>query len=185
MCGAQGWGRLYFSTEYTNEVVALRAEEARQSILLRVPDQVLVVPAEPLRLLASSPPLPIAGRTVVAANTALWRIEVFNQLVIEQTIFNAGILTELDDPSTPHARLEVIAKAAASMSETVHEAGIGRANATGGWYWELQSAVEANIDALEKQLSLGRRYRQEASFIVLDLAVGIFVVLVAIAAIVD
>jgi hypothetical protein len=64
-------------------------------------DQVFVVPTEPLARLATTPPSPglISQDTVAAANTALWRLHVFNQLVGLQTAFNAGCVGEVGDPA--------------------------------------------------------------------------------------
>jgi hypothetical protein len=178
--GGPGWGELYFSKIYTPEVHVERTEETRQRIMARHFDQVFVVPAEPLRLLATASPDPISPRTVAAANTALWRIEVFNQLVLEQTAFNAQIAAELTDRSTTSSKLEDLAQAAVLLSRMVHGDGIGDANASGGWYRELKNAVQANIDELEQRLSVARRYLDERLLIVLDVAL-VSVVVAAVA----
>ena len=159
---SRGWGEVYFSTDYTPTVAGQRAEGAKLRILgRRFPDQVLMVPADPLKLLATTAPRPITRRTIAAANTALWRVEAFNQLVLQQTIFNAWIIHELSERSTPEFRREEIANAAALLSEEVHRTGIGRANAQRGWYRELKDAVEANIKDLDERIRLVPRYLEE------------------------
>jgi hypothetical protein len=177
--GGPGWGELYFSKVYTLEVHGERTEETRQRIMSRHFDQVFVVPAEPLRLLATASPDPISPRTVAAANTALWRVEVFNQLVFAQTAFNAEIAAELTDRCTTESGREDLAEAAALLSGMVHGDGIGGANAPGGWYRELKDAVESNINELEQRISLVRRYLDERILIALDVALVSIVVTAA------
>jgi hypothetical protein len=177
---APGWGELYFSKIYTPDVHASRSEYTRERIRNRELDQVFVVPPEPLRLLATTSPGPISGRTVAAANTALWRVEVFNQLVLGQTMFNAGIAAELKARSTSDGRLEDLGTAAAAMSAMVHADGIGAAQAPGGWYRELKEAIAANIDDLESRMSLPRRYFEERLFVVFDFVVLALVIVAAV-----
>ena len=89
-------------------------------------DLVFVVPTEPLEHLARAAPQTgfISVETVSAANVALWRLQVFNQLVGQQTLFNALNAAEITNRSLDPERKAALAEAARGMSFTVHRHGI-------------------------------------------------------------
>ncbi len=125
-----GWGNNYFAKDYEGELLVLREAETRRMIGERVPDQVFVVPTEPLARLASTSPSPglITERTVSVANFALWKIGVFNQLAEKLTAWNVQHAAEIVDPETPPERRRVLEHAAARISHELHGYGVG-----GGW----------------------------------------------------
>jgi hypothetical protein len=113
-------------------------------------DQVFVVPTEPLEKLATSDAGGdlISVVTVAAANHALWRVHVFNQLVLQQTIFNAVTHSELRDAETTDARKEAIGQSARIISQVLHHYGVDGAASPGGWYERLKNALAADIEKL-------------------------------------
>jgi hypothetical protein len=149
----RGWGEVYFSTIYDGRTAALRANETRKAVEARGWDQVFVVPTEPLELLATSAAADlISEETVFAANFALWRVGVFNQLVQKQTQFNARHAAEMVDPATTEGRLRALGVAASNITESIHFDGIGTASAEGGWYARLTAAVTRDVDRLTQLL---------------------------------
>jgi hypothetical protein len=118
------WGRHYLHTIYTDEVAKERANKTRELVMMRGIDQVLVVPTEPLAMLATVAPHPglIEPTTVAVANTALWRVGVFNQLVQQMADFSAAHAVEITSNATEWERREDIAAAAMSRSYFVQRA---------------------------------------------------------------
>jgi hypothetical protein len=152
---AVGWGQIYFSTTYTEEVAKQRARNTRDLVNMRGIDQVLVVPTEPLALLATTSPQPglVESETVATANFALWRVHAFNQLVRQMTDFNSQHAVEITSADTDLQRREEIAAAAMSLSLFVHLDGIGQAwarfpDGSVGWYRALVEAVAKNLGDL-------------------------------------
>src|SRR5262249_40499126 len=92
-----GWGQLYFRNGYTEKRAMERAAETRAIVMDRGIDEVFVVPTEPLATLATSSPRKglIAQETIAIANFVLWRLRVFNQLVLQLTDFNTRHFAEL------------------------------------------------------------------------------------------
>jgi hypothetical protein len=150
-----GWGERYFSTVYDEDGAIKRARRTGElTSKKRAIDQVFVVPPEPLQSLAATVGSErglISERTLVAANFALWRVHVFNQLVDQLSRFNARHVAEIKDKATTPTRRRVLARASVALSKMLHGEGIGRANAEGGWYRELKSAVSENVDTLHDQ----------------------------------
>src|SRR5262245_44282113 len=183
--GAPGWARSAFAIRYDDAQVLARARVASEAVRQGLLDHVFVVPTEPLRLLATAAPQQgfISERTVAVANLALWRVDVFNQLVSAQSQFNVRHLTEIVDPSLPDDRRQLLADAAEKLSYLVHDSGIGEANAPGGWYRELDRTIWSDIEALERreQAPWWRRASQEPAFAVADILVvlGVLAALVA------
>ena len=136
-------------------------------------DLVFVVPTEPLEHLARASPRTgfISVETVSAANVALWRLQVFNQLVGQQTLFNALNAAEITNRSLDPERKAALAEAARGMSFTVHRHGIGLANAPGGWYRNLKEALSSDIAELERleRRPWWRRTLSEPVFAAVDL----------------
>ena len=180
------WGQHYFRTIYTDEVARARAHTTYDLVMNRGIDQVLVLPTEPLAMLATAAPHPglIEAPTVAVANTALWRVGVFNQLVQQLTDFNAAHAVEITSKATERERREDIAAAAMSLSYFVHFDGIGEAGAahpdgTVGWYRALVAGLIVNMKALEDLQKRARwRWLREWPYPLLDLfaLVGLVVV---------
>jgi hypothetical protein len=133
---------------------------ARETAQQTRPDPSCVVPREPLVALVNSPSAGdlIAVETVETASLALYWVGVFNQLVQQQTDFNARHLAEIRDARIEEERLAAIGRGAYEISHMVHATGIASANAEGGWYRRLSEAVETNIADLEKRLRSWRQY---------------------------
>jgi hypothetical protein len=145
--GIKPWGDLYFGDPYDEAAAVKRASQDYSQIASGNYAQVFYVPTEPLAALIASPAAGgLIGRdTVEAASVALWRIDVFNQLVRQQTDFNTNHLAEIRDDDLPAERREVLGRAAFSISTMLHRNGIGDAL----WYSEMMSALEANRADLE------------------------------------
>jgi hypothetical protein len=91
------------------------------------------------------------------ANIALWQIGVFNQLVRQQSDFNALYLPEIGDSETSAEWRAALAKAAGSISYMLHRNGIGE----GEWYAILLGAIEENREVLVEHR--GRRWKRRTS----------------------
>jgi hypothetical protein len=170
--GGKSWGEAYLSTPYTDVSAASRAMLASEGVVRGTFDQVFVVPTEPLELLARAAPAKgfISVDTVAAANIALWRLHVFNQLVGQQTLFNALHVIEIVDRDTPPERKSVLGDAARAISFSVHRHGIGMANAERGWYRKLKDGLQRDIDALRRREAQPwwRRGLSEPAFAAVD-----------------
>lgn len=170
-----GWGEIYFSNVYERgeslKAVAERAEhQARRGAF----DQVFVVPTEPLEKLATTDAGAdlISVETVAAANHGLWRVHVFNQLVMQQTIFNAVTHSELRDADTTDARKEAIAQSARHISVTLHHYGVDGAGAPDGWYERLKTGIASDLSRLETMSRKDfRRWLRGWIFAAIDVAV--------------
>jgi hypothetical protein len=186
-----GWGQLYFSTVYTQGVARKRARETYEKVASRTLDYVLVVPTEPLAMLATTPPRPglIESSTVSIANIALWRVNAFNQLVRSLDAFLTANAAEICSTDTSADRRHDLANAASALSLFVHIDGIGAANATFtggsvGWYRGFVDAVSKNLGDLNFLREHGSwRWLREWPYVVVDvLAVAGLVATVAVVA---
>lgn len=168
-----GWGDLYFRTEYTGATALEAGLQARRLVENGGSYQVFVVPTEPIAQLATAASHGglISERTIFAANFALWRVRVFNQLVDRQSAFNIQHATEIQDDALPDERRKAIALAAQELNVALHLDGIGLAAREGGWYYELTTAVADNLDVLDEQSWSLRRYLTEWHLVVGDLLV--------------
>lgn len=179
-----GWGQIFFSEDWEGMRLLRRVAGTRRSIRNRVPDQIFVVPTEPLERLASTRPSPglISEATVSAANFALWRARVFNQLVQKQTAWNVQHSAEVVDPETDPQRRRALADAAARISLEIHRFGVGVAwaqqpDGTRGWYGAFVETLSRNIDALERpQVSRWRAYVGDGLYALLDVALALAVI---------
>ena len=173
---AVGWGQIYFSTVYTEDVAHDRARKTRELVHQRSIDQVLVVPTEPLTLLATTTPREglIEFATVAAANFALWRVQAFNQLVQQMTDFNATHAAEITSGGTSVERREELATAAMSLSLFIHLDGIGQAWAalpggSVGWYRALVDALNRNLGDLHRMRGNSRwKWLGEWPYVIID-----------------
>ena len=177
----EGWGMIYFATAYSEQTAQERAATTYLAVKKRALDQVFVVPTEPLARLATSAPHDglLDSTTVGVANFVLWRLHVFNQLVLQLANFNARHAAEILSKDTTAARREELASAAASLSRLLHESGIGDAS----WFAALVAAIQANTDALHAKRTRPLRERLvELPYSVVDLLVlaGFTIVLVSV-----
>lgn len=170
--GGPGWGEAFLRERYTEALAIQRATTSMRSVEHGFIDQVFVVPTEPLELLARASPQVgfISVETVSAANVALWRLKVLNQLVGQQTLFNALHVAEMTDPATTTDRRAALAEATRVVAYTVLRQGIGEANAPGGWYRNLKEALSGDIATLERRGARPwwRRALDEPAFAVVD-----------------
>jgi hypothetical protein len=186
-----GWGQVYFSTVYTEDVAHDRARNTRDLVARRMLDYVLPVPTEPLAMLATTRPQPglIETSTVAVANVALWRVHAFNQLVLNMHSFLTTNAAEITSADTDQDRRDELAAAAMSLSLFVHLDGIGQANAaftdgSVGWYRALVERVSKNLgDLYLLQQSARKRWMREWPFVVVDAVVLTGLVAVAVAVI--
>lgn len=185
-----GWGQIFFSEDYEGVTLLRRVAGTRRLIRRRRLDQVFVVRTEPLERLASTRPSPglISEATVSAANFALWRVRVFNQLVAKQTAWNVQHSAEVVDRRTDRQRRRALADAAARISLEIHRFGVGVAwarlpDGTRGWYGAFVETLSENIDNLERpRVSWWRSYIGDGLYPLLDLALlGLAVIAVAVA----
>lgn len=168
------WGDIYFTTVYDAKGLNERAHAARRQSELGVFDLVFVVPTEPIELLATSPAGEdlISAETIYAANLALWRLHVFNQLVMQQTVFNAVTYTDRLDASVSRKRHDAIAEAAAYFSLVLHKYGVDGVAAEGGWYQRLTAALEKDIDRLTRLRGFSLdRFREQPFLVFADVLV--------------
>lgn len=159
--------------------------------MLRGLDTVLVVPTEPLAMLATTTPRDglIETETVTVANYALWRVHAFNQLVQNLADFNVANAAEITSADTETARREDLAAAAMSLSLFVHLDGIGEAwghpGGYDGWYRALVTQVIANMrDLIELRNKARWRWLHEWQYVVVDVlvAAGLISVVATVAA---
>jgi hypothetical protein len=148
----RGWGEWFFSTVYTEEGAKQRAFQDAENVQRRGYGQVFLVPNESLASLVNSPAAGdlIDTEAVEAASLALYWVGVFNQLVQQQTDFNARHLAEIRDETLSAERRDALASAAFSISHMIHGSGVASANAEEGWYRNLCDRVEANIRELDE-----------------------------------
>jgi hypothetical protein len=162
---AVGWGPIYFQQDLAGSQLFERVTQTRNSVHNRSLDQVFVVPTEPLAKLATTAPQDglIDATTVAVANFALWRVDVFNQLVGQLTDFNAQHAVEIMSGDTSEARREALAETAAGISSLLHAYGIGWAwsllpgGEGRGWYGTLIETIGVNMSDLETQRRSHRR----------------------------
>lgn len=149
----EGWGSVYFSKAYDVAAALEKGDDARRLVEQGSTYQVFPVPTQPFAFLATSvgaAPL-ISEETVSAANTALWRLAVFNHFVERQTRFNERHAAEVVDlEHTPAERRAVLARAAEEMNIGLHLEGIGAAADEGGWWRRLTAAVASDVGRLEE-----------------------------------
>jgi hypothetical protein len=152
--GMSTWGDLHFGgTGYNEETARTRAQLDHDAVIHGSHSQNFRVPTEPITSLIeqSETGWLISGETIAAANVALWKVGIFNQLVQEQTDFNVLHLAEFSDMNIDTSQRHQLAEAAWKLSMSIHQHGIGDAS----WYRDLMGALDRNIETLE-----GRRVRK-------------------------
>jgi hypothetical protein len=153
----EGWGKWFFSNVYGDaEANAVASEHAN---LVREPlkghHQVFVVPREPLVALVTNQAAGdlISDSTVESASLALYWVGVFNQLVQQETDYNALHLAEIRGEVISGADREGIARGVFSISQMIHGTGIARAAQQDGWYQRLTHDVRRDVDRLSAQVA--------------------------------
>ena len=145
--GLTEWGDRHFGGDgYLDAEAHRRAEDDYKAIVESQGNYVqnFRVPSEALVSVINHSDL-IDVDTIKAANVALWKIGIFNQLVQQHTDFNARHITEYLAEPLGSDRREVLGRAAEELSYRMHRYGIEDA----GWYKELKRAVDVNITNLE------------------------------------
>lgn len=152
--GVTNWGDLYFTTDYSAEgVTEARAQLDYAAVMeLASPGQIFRVPTDPLvSLIQRSETSPLISQaTMQAVNDALWCLGKFNQLVEQQSAFNARHFHEFADPELPQTKRQALAEAARWISIMIHGWTIGNAS----WYQDLVNALDANIAGLQARLEV-------------------------------
>jgi hypothetical protein len=125
-----------------------------EDVLQRKHPQVLVVPTGPLEALISSAHAGdlISEATIYFANIGLWHLEVFNQLVVQQSHLLVQHLVKILDEKLGERRRSLIASAIGSQATVLHRRGIGDPFTDGGWYRQLKESVESDIARLDAEL---------------------------------
>ena len=178
-----GWGTIYFGNEY-NAVTAYNAGlDAARLVEQGGSYQVFAVPSAPLERLATAGGVGdlISEETIFAANFALWRVGVFNQLVEKQTAFNVQHAAEISDDSLPAGTRKAISLAAQELNIALHLDGIGLAARPDGWFGGLTAAVNDDVARLDSMAATPWwHYSHDRHLMVVDVFVVALVVVIAI-----
>lgn len=147
-----GWGDRYFARNWTEEDALKRAMHDIKELMEKRYAQVLVVPTAPVEALIVSTFAAdlISEETVFLANIGLWHLEVFNQLVEQQTDMLALHLPDIYDEKVDDRRRYAIAEAIGSHTRLLHRRGVGEPWADDGWYRRLRASVDADLARLER-----------------------------------
>jgi len=144
------YGKDHFGGKgYSAQAAEDRANLDRDQIMNYSYFQNFQVPPEPIASLIQNAGSgwPLNIETVEAANNALWRITTFNQLVQQQTNFNAAHVSEFLDKTLDIERRQALAKAGRAISVMIHGSAIGDTQ----WYPRLITALDRNIQELEQR----------------------------------
>jgi hypothetical protein len=137
---------------YNPQVAKLRAKKDYEAVMTFSYNQNFRVPTEPvISVIQQAEQGWLTRMTIEADNVALWRMEVFNQLVQQQTDFNAAHLYQILNGGgmSPNDRA-ALANGAQRISETIY-VGIGNTR----WYPRLIDQIEQNIDILQHENDKG------------------------------
>jgi hypothetical protein len=151
------WYDNFFMTSYEGVAASERAQRDYEAMLQGGFIQNYQVPTEPVSSLIqpAGDIWPFSDDTVRAANVALARITVFNQLVQKQTLFlvnQAAELARLDEEGR-----EPIARAGMTISKQIHGI-IDNAD----WYHQLKRAIEDNLKEIDEELAQPRASFRQA-----------------------
>jgi len=143
----EAWAKDYFDTSYAGAAAKDRAELDFNAIMQGSYFQNFRVSPEPVASLLQPPgeAWPIDSETITVASIALLRMGQFNQLVQQQTDFNALHAAEIRDEALGDNRRLAIAKSGRRISEIMHGDVIGDAK----WYKGLMKALDKNIQDLD------------------------------------
>lgn len=141
----------FFSTSYEGGRAEHRAQRDYDLVMAGLYMQNYKVPTEPVASLIEPPgdAWPIESKTSEAAGTALMRLTHFNQLVQQQADFNALHAAEIRRSRMNHGDRLATATAARGISAMLHGSVIEDAS----WYQDLISAIDDNIEILERLLA--------------------------------
>ena len=150
--GIDPWGQLHFTTDYSGRIGQERAIQDYDAVMQHGYVQNFRVPAEPLAIVLQQRDEGrfIARATIETVSLALWRIGQFNQLVEQQTQFNAQHAADIAGSEISETRRLAIAEAARRISLQIHQQAIGDSS----WYAGLMDALDRNIIGLGE---IGRR----------------------------
>lgn len=142
------WHDNFFMTGYEGAAATARAQLDYNHVKAGGYIQNYRVPTEPVAsLIRPAEELwPVEPTTIQAANVALSRMTVFNQLVQQQTDFNLRHSVELRRLTEDER--EPIAQAAMRISSDLHGGAIGDST----WYMNLKKSLEDNIGTLQGEL---------------------------------
>lgn len=144
--GIDFWGRSHFGESWTGNRAFTRAREDYDRVMNHEYGQIWRVPAEPLFTILQQQDEGrfITGDTIRAVNNALWRIGQYNQIVQQQTDFNAQHAAEITGNEISSDRRAAIAASAERISRHIHSDIIGDAS----WFSGLLTALDLNISQL-------------------------------------
>jgi len=150
--GGPGWGELYVMTndaEGAATAAASIAQDAPPARYARVP----VLPTAPLAALISSAHAGdlVSAETIYFANIGLWHLEVFNQLVVQQSHLVAQYDAKVFEKKLGERRRSLIARAIGSQASVSNRAGVGEPFADGSWYRQLRESLEVDIARLDAE----------------------------------
>ena len=150
--GIRAWGTDHFGGDgYDEQAAKDRAQEDYSRAMKGgTYSQIFRVPMEPVANLIHQPGELVNRETVEAANIALRKMCQYNQLVQQQTDFNARHLAEFYDKSLDTTQREVLAEAAYAISFMIHVDAIGADQ----WFPRLMDAIDSNIVELENALDV-------------------------------
>jgi hypothetical protein len=150
--GADGWARVFFSTNWTEQLATERAEETAQLIrsknfeaLFRIPDTPGTL--EALAATSYAGDL-ISMETVKWTGIALYKLNLFAHFVDQQGRLVERHLLDIKAAIPGDQKLDDLVQVFRDQSFILHRHGLGEPNAPGGWYWELKDRVEADISRL-------------------------------------
>jgi len=147
--GIDKWGGRHFAADYTKDEAAERTKLDYDQIMAHGYYQNFVVPTEPLVVVLQQSDVGshIKTPTIEAINVALWHMNQFNQIVQQQTDFNARHSADVMGDEISDSRRVAIATAARRISRDIHAVIIG----DGSWYRELIAELERNLRGLESR----------------------------------
>jgi hypothetical protein len=144
------YGEQHFGKEgYSPRAADIRAQNDYNQIMGKGYFQNFQVPSEPYASLIQNAGngWPLNDETVETANIALWKITAFNQLVQQQTDFNAMHMAEIVGGTITATERQDLAKSAKAISVMIH----GTAISDTRWYPKLIEELERNIAELEER----------------------------------
>lgn len=150
--GEDGWGRTFFSTNWTEALSHQRADETAGVIKGQDFEYLFPVPGAPsaLESLVASPYVGdlISMETVKWTSIGLYKLNVFAHFVAQQSRllerhFHDVLSLQSDDPD-----LAAFAQVFSQQSFMLHRHGLGEPNGPGGWFWELGKSIERDVSEL-------------------------------------
>jgi hypothetical protein len=150
-----GWGATFFTTVYDDTLATAQAQAAYDAVVQdKTYAQIFAVPRESLVALVNHPAAGdlIFDDTVRSASDALYGVGLFNQLVEQQTSYNALHAADIRGDVIDDKQRIAIANGAFSISMMIHRRAIDGANTSGGWYARLRDEVQRNLASLDERV---------------------------------